>query len=184
MDEMGTYMNIATPVVEIALRDFPGCRIILATWYFGHSGSGKWDKLEEKFNADPPHWVDYITASEKGGCSVFWSSCKARDTWHPTPVEFHRDQHMGHRSPWGAFGANPLLEHDQQVWALGEGITGGSLPYSRVSLTILRRSSTRSSTGTKTGRPVTRWMKMRARWKFSDVPSTNRTRTNEGIKCA
>ena len=67
------FLILAEPIAEMARRDFPGCKVILSTWFFDHFTSGEYAGLEEKFGKEHPQWVDYILAddfqSSEYGCT-------------------------------------------------------------------------------------------------------------------
>ena len=122
------YLKLAQPIAEMARRDFPGCKIILSTWYYDKFTPGEWDGLERKFDQAKPEWIDYIMADDKG---VKRYSINPK---HRVPGGFpllsFPEISMWGATPWGGFGANPLPARHQELWNIGKNSLSGGYPYS------------------------------------------------------
>jgi len=120
---------MAKPIAEMARRDFPGCRIILSTWYFDKFTAGELEGLEQKFGQARPQWIDYITPDDAG---VKRYSGKPPEHRVPGgfPLLSFPEISMWGAIPWGGFGANPLPAHHQQLWNVGKDTLAGGFPYS------------------------------------------------------
>ena len=121
---------MAKPIAEMARRYFPGCKIILSTWYFDHFTTGEWDGLEEKFKETRPEWVDYLMADETGGLQRYTGNPPKHAVPGGLPLVSFPEISMWGADPWGGFGANPLPAHHQDVWNMGKSAIAGGLPYS------------------------------------------------------
>ena len=139
------FLTMAEPIAEMARRDFPGCKIVLSTWYFDKFTSGEFDGLEEKFAKEHPSgsitfwWMtliisDYtkeqaIAAEHFGGVKRYSGNPPAHRVPGGLPTEFPEISMWG-ATPWGGFGANPLPNHHQQLWNVGKDTLAGGFPYS------------------------------------------------------
>lgn len=123
------FLTIAEPTAELARREFPGCQIILSTWYFDKFTSGEWDGLERKFGKERPKWVDYLMADDAGV-----QRYSGRPPGHHVPGGFpllsFPEISMEGADPWGGFGANPLPAYHQKLWNVGKDSLAGGFPYS------------------------------------------------------
>jgi hypothetical protein len=123
------FLALAEPIAELARRDFPGCKVILSTWYFDNFTSGEWDGLEAKFGRARPRWVDYIMADD-AGVKRFSGNPPAHHVPRDFPLLSFPEISMWGGGPWGGFGANPLPNRHQQIWNVGKNSLEGGFPYS------------------------------------------------------
>jgi hypothetical protein len=120
------YLNMAESLAAMAHRDFPGCKIVLAGWFFDKFTSGEWDGLEEKFGKEHPKWVDYILADDFTGVQRYSGNPPAHRVPGGFPLVGFPEFSMWGASPWGGFGANPLPAHYQELWNVGkDSLAGG-----------------------------------------------------------
>ena len=124
------YLTMAEPIAEMARRDFPGCKIILSTWYFDKFTSGEWEGLEQKFGKEHPKWIDYILADEFTGIRRYSGKPPAHRVPGGFPLVSFPEVSMWGAFPWGGFGANPLPTHHQDLWNVGKDSLAGGMPYS------------------------------------------------------
>jgi hypothetical protein len=120
---------MAEPIAEMARRDFPGCRIILSTWYFDKFTSGELEGLEQKFGQARPQWIDYITPDD-AGVKRYSGNPPEHRVPGGFPLLSFPEISMWGATPWGGFGANPLPAHHQQLWNVGKDTLAGGFPYS------------------------------------------------------
>jgi hypothetical protein len=123
------FLMMAEPIAELARRDFPQCKIILSAWYFDKFTSDEWDGLERKFGEERPKWVDYMMADD-AGVKRYSGNPPEHHVPGGFPLLSFPEISMWGAGPWGAFGADPLPTHHQELWSIGKDSLAGGFPYS------------------------------------------------------
>ena len=120
------YLKVAEPLARLLRERYPKAKLVLSTWYFDQFTRSEWEGLARAFQTKPG-WVDYLLADDAG-------SFPAYPLQHGMPgglpgLNFPEISMVG-MVPWGAFGANPRLEHWQAYWDKAGACLHGGYPYS------------------------------------------------------
>ncbi len=122
------YLKAAQPVAQAVKDLFPKAQIVLSTWYFDHFTQGEWPGLATAFKRRKPAWVDYLLVDDSGDRFPEYPIRNGVPGGFPM-VNF-TEISMYNLWPWGAYGANPLARHLQQIWDVSGMHLAGGFPYS------------------------------------------------------
>lgn len=119
------YARLCMAAYEEAKRLFPNAKFVVSTWLFDKPGDqGEYEGLYKKLQGEMD-WVDYIMADAHSGYPEY-------PLEHDVikPIINFPEISMFKLFPWGGFGANPLLNHFQEIWDYSKRIQMGGQPYS------------------------------------------------------
>ncbi len=120
-------LRIGPEISRLFRARFPGGKVILSTWLFdyGHD-QGEWEGLANAFST-PPDWVDYLLADSHDHFPRFPLE---RGIPGNLPLLNFPEISMYGMTPWGGFGANPLIRRMATLWGEIAHLADGGFPYS------------------------------------------------------
>lgn len=119
------YAKLCMVAYEEAKKLFPNAKFVVSTWLFDKPGDqGEFEGMYEKLKGEM-EWVHYIMADAHSGYPEY-------PLEHDVikPIINFPEISMFKLFPWGGFGANPLLNHFQEIWDYTKRIQMGGQPYS------------------------------------------------------
>jgi len=120
-------VRLGEQVARLIQSYFPGAEIIYSTWLFDYHGDqGEWRGLAEAFSPRP-NWVHYLMADSH---TTFPEFPLREGVPGGLPMLNFPEISMWGMYPWGGFGANPLVQRFQDIWASMQDRSAGGFPYS------------------------------------------------------
>jgi hypothetical protein len=114
------YLRTCEVVAPLVKQSFPNAKCMVVTWHFDLHWVGEWEALKRAFANGAPAWADCLLAEYPLKPGVPGG----------LPVVGFPEISMSHMWPWGAFGANPRINHWQQYWEDADKQLAVAIPYS------------------------------------------------------
>ncbi len=120
-------VKIGKPLSRLFRSHFPAGKVLYSTWLFDYgSDQGEWAGLSKAF-LEEPDWVDFIQADSH---SKFPRYPLEHGVPGGLPLLNFPEISMYRMTPWGGFGANPLLRRFSSLWGEVAHLAAGGFPYS------------------------------------------------------
>jgi hypothetical protein len=121
------YLGITKKISAMVAKKLPKAKIVQSTWLYDVvEDEGEWAGLAAAYKKDKPP-VDYILADSH---ETFPKYPLNNPSPGGLPMINFPEVSMWESYPWGAFGANPLPQRFQGLWASVRDKLAGGYPYS------------------------------------------------------
>jgi hypothetical protein len=122
------FLDCCLPYAKLIRRIMPQAKRVLSTWYFDHFVDGEWQGMDRAIGKAKPDFAEYLMADDNG--DKFPEYPITHGAPGGLPLINFPEISMYKMSPWGAYGANPLPAHIQQIWDSAGAHLAGGFPYS------------------------------------------------------